>query len=355
VPTRKPPESPHAQALLALPEEAYEDLFGLVKRSDVQYAEQLVQAVNKLDRALLPPAASHPLAAQIALGTASCSSLLDLMERGSEREWYDAVDALAHVFYAQAQQTGSVDKSFRARLKAQLKHVDPERAALVAKVLSLGRDDGILSEQLHRLADDDPGVVAAAARLLGMGAYRPAARLLADMISPQRTYESRAIIWAVGELGDPVALPRLRQSIENGFRVVDCLIAMGKLGDVTVLGGIMPIFMSGLPEQRDAAHRALAMILDKHRGDQGPVQELFSSLRTLIETELNQGGADTIPASTRLAMCLSLARMGVQLDAERVKRYLGISLDAAALTPMARVMLQRAPTASMRKPGIKPK
>jgi HEAT repeat protein len=335
--TRKPAQP---SQLLALPEETYRDLFQLVKRADVDYVDQLVTALGKIDRALLPVAAPHPLSRQIGVGAPAIGSLLDLLEQGSEREWFDALDALAHIMFAIVEGGGVVDGSARARLKAQLKGKSGDQVALVVKALAIARDDGLLSEQLHRLADDDPGVVAAAARLLGLGAYRPAARLLAEMLSPQRMFESRAIIWALGELGDPVALPRLRQSIENGFRVPECLQAMAKIGDITVLGGIYPVLVSGPVDQRDAGYRALAVVLDKHRGDSQPLAEVFGRLTTLIDQQLHDPSL-SLSSGTRFAMLLSLARMGVTLDPGKVRRHLEVAVDDRELTAVARALMGR--------------
>ncbi len=333
---RKKTERAPEPLLQALPEETWRDLFGLAKRADRAFAERVVTALHKIDRGLLPPAATHPFEEHIADGAKALPKLLDLMETGTEREWFNALDAFAHIGFAVTADLDNddhVDGAVVARLRAQLKRQDlsPDQLALVQKTLAIVRDPGVLHEQLHRLADPDPGVVATAARLLGLGRYRPAARILRELISPERFYESRAVIWALGELGDPDVLPALYRAMAQAFRVVDCAIAIGKIGQLSSVGQLTPLILQGPAEQRDAAVRALAMILDHHRHDQKPLGDLFSSLRNLLEVQLN--GDMDLSGSSRFHMLLCLARMGVQLDEARIRRYLrlGIDDDASAV------------------------
>jgi HEAT repeat protein len=327
--------------LLALPEEAWRDIFGLRKKADRDYGERLVSALQKIDRGLLPKAAPHPLEAQIARGSAALDELFVLLESGDERSWFDALDALAHVLFAMAQEA-PVAPATLDRVRAQLARTkeSPDQAALVMKTLAVARDERVLREQLTRLADDDPGVVATAARLLGLGRYAPAARVLRELVSPTRFYESRAVIWALGEIGDPAVLPALYRSLAQAFRVVDCLIAIGKIGQITSVGEIMPMVLSGAPEQRDAGWRALAMILDHHRNAAAPLGEIFSTLKGLIEAQLASSTAE-LSGSTRFHMLLCLARMGMPLDAARVRRYLQLGVDESEASAVAKVFEKR--------------
>jgi HEAT repeat protein len=329
--------------LQALPEEVWRDLFGLVKRADRDWGNRVVTALQKIDRGLLPPAATHPYETHIARGAAALPDLLELLEQGTEREWFNALDATAHICFAivSGETDAVVDKQVIARLRAQLKRTDlsPDHHALVAKTLAIARDPGVLSEQLHRLADSDPGVVATAARLIGLGRYAPAARILRELVSPERFYESRAVIWALGEIGDPDVLPALYRALAHAFRVVDCLIAIGKIGQLSSVGQLTPLILAGPPEQKDAAVRALAMILDHHRNDGKPLGELFASLKNLLEVQL--AGDVPLSGSTRFHMLLCLARMGQPLDEARVRRYLRLGVDDDAAGTVASVLTQR--------------
>lgn len=332
--------------LQALPEEAWRDLFGLVKKADRDYGEKLVAALAKIDRGLLPPAAPHPYEQHIAAGRAGLEPLFVILEGDDERSWFNALDAIAHVFFtltAPDSTSGSgVEPALLDRLRKQLARpaLSPDAQALVVKTLAIAKDEAVLRTQLARLADRDPGVVATAARLLGLGRYAPAARLLRELISPERFYESRAVIWALGEIGDPAVLPALYRSLGEAFRVVDCLIAIGKIGQVTSVGELMPMVLSGAPEQKDAAWRAMAMILDHHRNQQKDLGVIFSQLKNFIEVQLASTTAQ-LSGSTRFHMLLCLARMGESLDPARVRRYLQLGVDDAEASAVASVFAKR--------------
>jgi HEAT repeat protein len=308
-----------------LDDAAYARIFGIKKKAERDFAEELVRALGKIDRALLPPPAPHPFAQLIVQH--DVGALLDKLEHGSEREQKDAVDALAHV----VADGDIVDAAARAaacdRLRAVLaKTKDVDTAVAIEKTLAIAGDAPTLLEQLKRLGDEDPGVVATAARLLGLGRYRPAVPVLRGLVTPERIYESRWVIWALGEIGDESALPTLEMGLAHAFRVVDCLIAVGKIGKLTSIPQLTPQLFTGLPEQKDAAVRALAMILDRNRDDALRMGALRDQLATTIERDLADASAP-ISGSTRFHMVLCLARLGQKLDEARVRRYLGLSLD----------------------------
>lgn len=324
-------------------EETFKKAFGLTKKAERDYATDLIAALGRRDRALLPPPASHPLGALIAEGPRAVDRLLALIERGNVRESADAADALAHVLAGQATPK-STQERLRGALKAKAGEADLE--ALLAKTLAISGDEGFLAEQLRRLADDDPGVVATAARLLGFGRATFAVPALMGLVSPERFYESRWVIWALGEIGDARALPALEIALANAFRVVDCLIAIGKIGRLTSIPLLTPHVVGSFSEQKDAAVRALAMILDQNREGARVMGPLRDQLAGLIERDLADPLAP-LSTSMRFHMLLCLARLGVHIDAARVRKYLGIAADAQAdgrASPFA-----RAPTPPARK------
>ncbi|MFH1809741.1 MAG: HEAT repeat domain-containing protein [Pseudomonadota bacterium] len=318
------------------PEATYHDLLGLRDDKDLLFADQVVSALQKIDRGLLPPAAAHPLGHLIAQGQAALPRLLDLVEAGTDREQLDAMDAMAHILLNEP-----MPASLLPRLRHQLElDQTPERLALVTKCLAIGRDQAFLLKQVRLLADPDPGVVATAARLLGLGRFTPALPVLTELVSPERVYESRYVIWALGEMGRREALPVLEFSLGNAFRIVDCVIALGKIGDLTSIPRITPILLEGLPDQRDAGYRALAMILDLHRDVVPAIPDLGKELGGLIKAQFAD---DTLAlsGSTRFHMCLCLARLGLKLDAGTVRRYLKIELEDGEAGGMASYFMRR--------------
>ena len=302
----------------AFDEGSYARIFGLRKKSDRDFAEGLVQALQKIDPALLPPPTSTPLSPE--LSTAGIPHLLFQVEnqRGQSRD--AALEALAHVLFDTPADAATIS-ALRGLLAAS---TEPGLSAELAKTLAIAQDPIFLQEQLRRLGDPDPGVVAAAARLVGFGRYRAAVAVLKGLVSPERFVESRWAIWALGEIADPAALPTLQIALSQCFHVVDCLIAIGKIGELSSLPALTPHLVQGLPEQKDAAVRALAMLLDRHReGEVGLA--VRAELAGFFERDLAE--STTLWKSTRFYMLLCLARMGLKLDEARVRRYLGVTLD----------------------------
>lgn len=324
----------------AFSEQTYRQLFGIKKSKDIEFADGLVHALSRIDRGLLPPSATHPLSALIAGGLTSVEKLVEIVEDGGEQQQLDAIDALAHIFvYAPVPQRAL--KKLRACLnRAGTEEQDPQKVAVLAKCLAIGKDEGLLRHQMTLLADSDPGVVASAARLLGFGRYEPAVAVLRSLVSPDRLFESRSVLWALGEIASPDALPELEYALASGFRTVDCMIAMGKIGYMTSIPMLTPMVLSGMPEQQDAAYRALAMILDKNRALVPHLEPLPQDLSRLILHQLNDPDL-RLSGSTRFHMCLCLARLGEKLDPASVRRYLGVSLDEDEASDMAGFFMRK--------------
>ena len=319
-------------------DETYRKIFGIQNVNDIQFSESIIETLAGIDRALLPKPAEHPLSAEISEGERSIQKLLDMLTVDDVQKSLDAIDALAHIFlYAKT------TKQQRAQLGEAVAHFrsnksDDPRIAMGLKTLAIAQDESLMLSQLERLSDEDPGVVASAARLLGFGRFALAEPALRGLVSPERLFESRAVIWALGEIGSRASLPALEYALSSGFRTVDCMIAMGKIGAIESVPKLLPMMIGGLPKQVDAAYRALSMLLNTNR-DLAKNAAFRSSLVPLL---LNDLGDDAKPksGSIRFHMCLCLARMGETLNASTVRRFLGISISDEAASDMARFFIR---------------
>jgi len=146
------------------------------------------------------------------------------------------------------------------------------------------------------------------------------------LVSPDRIFESRAVIWALGEIGERDSLRALEYALSSGFRSVDAMIAMGKIGELTSIPKLVPMMVAGLSEQRDAAYRALAMILNNNRELAKETEALKLQIVPIIMQQFADGELPK-SGSMRFHMCLCLARLGEKLDTARVKQFLNLGLS----------------------------
>ncbi len=310
----------------AFSEATYKNIFGLRKKRELEFADGLVTGLSKIDRGLLAPPLPHPFGDHIAKGDAAVPELVKIVESEVGQTQYDAIDALSHIFLYEPVSAEHARRLRRVLNRAGVSEGNEDLVAAIAKALAIGQDEELLRRQVMLLADDDPGIVATAARLLGFGRYRAAVPILNALVSPDRFYESRYVIWALGEIGDDAALPMLGYALASGYRTVDCMIAMGKIGDISSVPKLTPMITGGLAEQRDAAYRALAMIFEKNRVFLSSLAHTRQEFSRLILGQLEKGDID-LSGSTRFHMLLCLARLGTQLDVARVKQFLKLPLE----------------------------
>jgi len=317
--------------------ENYRDFFGIQDENEIAFTESIVEAVERIDPTLLPRPFKHPYAAFIAAKKSGFAGLLDVLKSKEEQaRKIEALDALANIFLH-----SGVEESVVTELKALLaEQSEPTMIALYAKCISISQDEAFLHQQILRLADDDPAIVASSARLLGYGAYRPAVEILMNLVSPSRMYESRYVIWALGEIGSENALPVLEHALASAFRTQHCMIALGKIGMMTSIPHLMPFILYGLSEQKDAAYRALASILNKNREHEDAISALRTELEHVIKGQLDDSRVVLQP-QTRFFMLLCLARLSVKLDTSQIRRHIGIELNEQEAGQMASFFMRR--------------
>lgn len=317
--------------------DTYKKVFGFKEQSEIDFAENLVHSLQKVDPTLLPMPDSHPYAHLIARGVEAFPELLMILESGIAPAKLDSLEAIGQVFLKHPQHAPTLSK-----LKELLKQEDysSQLKAHIAKTIAIGGDDEFLREQTNRLADEDPAMVAMAARFLGYGAYAPALPALRALVSPARIYESRYVIWAIGEIGMPDALPELEYSLEQGFRSVDCMIAIGKIGMITSVPKLMVFFQNGLPEQKDAAFRAFAMILHANRDYPEALRPLADMFVPQILDQLAKLH-NKLDAPTRFHMLLCLSRLNHKMEHSLIRKYLGIDMGEKKAGDLAAFFMNR--------------
>lgn len=302
---------------------AFDSKFGLSEAKDVAYAEQLLASLAHVEQTHIRKIGSNKFH-----HNSSIAQLIDVLKRGSESESLEALDELSHIFLTYK------DSAAVSILKLRLKE---ETSSLLcgalARTIAISQDREFLFEQLGRLADEDPGVVAGAAQLLGYGRMSDAVDALCSLLSPTRIYESRDVIWALGEIGDRKALKYLDRCFQESFRVSDVIIAMGKIGCVTSIPKILLLTVAGIDEQKESAYRALAMILQANEKEDAVIQSLAEEISAMIYGQLTQEHKQ-LDWDTRFFMLICLSRLAKKINRSEIRRYLELSiLDAKFLQP----------------------
>ena len=104
------------------------------------------------------------------------------------------------------------------------------RTQVVLGLIRLG-EDALLREVAHALRHEDSSVVVGAARVLGMLRDPRTVPNLLEAIKTEDPAVGRAVIDALGAIGDSVCVPWLVAAAEQGFCVEAACRALGILGD----------------------------------------------------------------------------------------------------------------------------
>ena len=145
--------------------EIYRSFFGVTEESDIKFAEDMLDALGSIDRALVPRAGNHPYMELIQEGNDGIPELLDMLDEPMEgTATGDVLDALAYIFLNTPAPPDAIE-AIRDFLD------DEVFGGLAARTLAIGRDEAFLADMMEGLTSDDPGEVAATAMLMGYGRF----------------------------------------------------------------------------------------------------------------------------------------------------------------------------------------
>jgi HEAT repeat protein len=302
-------------------------LTGAERPKQVRFTEQLLTALGKISAELLPALFEHRYADFIVDGVGSFSRLIEIAERApSEEERAQVIDAIAEII-----QRHYATQEVVAALGRWIERSKDERVVTgAARALALAKDDGFLEQQRQFLASSSPSEIRRSALLLGYGRYRRAVPLLLDLLRDDQLAVSDVVIWALGEIGDPAALPKLHRLLAAHLRVEPVIEALGKIGDPTSAVRLLPILIEGPTSQRDKAARAMASIARKSDGWLGD-DALQGSVLLTLERAIDQ---DPSPA-VRFWAIVGTSLLGGVLDPPRVLAALGGSLGPGEVDAVA--------------------
>lgn len=296
--------------------EIYRTFFGVENEEDIHFAEDMLTTLGEIDRALVPRGQTHPYIDWIRKGAQGEADLLKFLQKPMTGTAVgDVLDALGFIFV----HTPASDAA-RNAIRSYLGH--PSFADIAARTLALGGDEAFLTDLMSGLASDDPGEVASAALLMGYGRFQPAIPLLTELISPMRFIESRAVIWALGELKANEAIPQLTRCLADSFRPIDAMIALGKIGNPATSNLLIPYIIQGHTEAREIALRALSMLLAQN----AEYPEVLSGLSEVFTEILSHISQEDPSRTARFYALLALGRLGQKMKQDLIRKALGMSL-----------------------------
>jgi len=267
---------------------------------------------NKSASSSKPPASPQPEGSTAAAQGPSALELSELREQ-----------ALAHL--AQAGSSPDAEERYNAiestipvptRLEAAVRRglTDPDDRVRIVAIMAAGRV-GLcrVADQVRPFLGDQSEMVRAAAIFALVRCGEPIDQLpLASLLQHPRPLFRAHAAYILGELGNPSALPLLREAAMDPMARADpaqariyrlqLAEAMVKLGESGALHEIRAALYPAQPGELEAAAFAAQVL--------GQVKDRASAAQLRYLTEANDPRAGRMPAEIRLAAANALVRMG---------------------------------------------
>lgn len=318
------------------PETFIGDLLGTRTPEQTDFARRLLEALKRSLPELVPRALEHPYQAEISLGVGGLPGLLAaLAAKAPVPAQVAALDAIARV----GEHHPLSKEVMSALRKALAEAKDPEVASVAARALAVGRDPEFLAQQRAFLGSTDLAQLRISARLLGYAKDPVAAPVLLELLTLDRTAVADVIIWALGQIGDEAAVPRLHAFLERSIHPEVVLAALGHIGARLSVMRTLPVLLEGPTPLREAAAEALARIIQKQEGRLGD-RELG---RSVLEV-LGKVWPSDPSKRVRFWAMLGYAGLGGHLAPNEILTALGGGLTDKDLEAVGNLLTQRAPS-----------
>lgn len=308
-------------------------MLGANDDASAKFTDRVLSALEKISPELVPRLLDHPLGDAILEGTRAFPRLIALYGKArDDNERAAVVDAVAEII--------SREHATREVMAALSKWLgttkSPAVTSIACRALALARDEGFLEQQRNFLASPSLGQVRVSAKLLGFGKYTRAVPELLDLLRPDNMAVSDVVIWALGEIGDAAALPKLHGMLSDFITTEDVLEAMGKIGHVTSVVRLVPILVEGTATQREHAARALARIARKNDGWLGD-EDTGKTARSVLERVID-GDASKV---ARFHAIVAYSLLGGTLEPKRIMAALGADMSDKDLDAMSRFFARK--------------
>ena len=324
-----------------IPADFVADLLGLGDAPRAALLQRLVPALARVDPELVPQALEHPYAEAITKGIGAYAGLLAEYRAQKTEDGRGAVlEAICQILEREHPTREVVEALQRIMQGTKSSAL----LSLAARALATAREPAFLEQQRQFLASSSPSELRRSARLLGHGRYAPAVPALLALLRPDNMAAADVAVWALGEIGDPAAVPALHAMLERFVLTEAVLDALGKIGARVSVLRILPVLLEGTASQRAAAARALARVADAQDGDLGD-KALARTLREALEKVILGDPA----VAVRFYALVAFAHLDGHLTPNQILTALGGGLAADELEGMGRLLDQSRPTRRPRK------
>jgi len=321
-------------------------LVGAQADAQFQFTSEILAALEKISPELLPRASTHPLADAISRGVAAFPDLLaDFRNTKEEQGRAAIIDAIAEI----CSREHATLEVIQALPKIMGSTKSPAIASIASRALAAAGDEGFLEQQKNFLASDNLSDVRLSAKLLGYGKYEPAVEILLLLLRPDNMAVADAVMWALGEIGSPDALPKLHEMITEMIFVEPTIEAVGKIGHSTSVIRLLPLLIEGGEGQRTKSAQAILRIARKNGGvigDEGITNDAKAALLRAID-------GDKSPL-VRFYALVAFSVLGEHLGPARVKQALGAKLNKKEMDALGGFFSARGDDAKSTKVRRKP-
>lgn len=322
---------------------------GVTDDKQSSFLTQLLPALERISPDLTPRVLQHPLVHEITRGPAAFPKLLATYDGSlDEGEKALAIDAIAEIL---AHRDHHATHDVVVALEKILATTKSKRiASITARALAAAGAESFLAHQRNLLGSKSLDEVRIAARLLGYGRYRPAVPVLMELLRPDAAIIADSLIWALGEIGDPEAVPLIQLWLTRAELADDALSALGKIGARASVVRVIPFLLEGSRLQREKAAEALARIARKNDGSLGD-PGLDDTVRKTLEKVID---ADESRLA-RFHSMIAFSALGGHLEPPRILAALGGQLSKKDLEGVGRLLAPRVGgTPAAAKPAPKP-
>jgi len=165
--------------------------------------------------------------------------------------------------------------------------------------------------------------------MVGYARDSEAVPVLVKLLNPHNLVAADAIIWALGEIGRPAALPALLYIIASDWLTADALEAVGKIGDQRAMPVLLPLLARGNETERRLSAEAIVRIIRSSGGDL--IEEYRTSLLAILEDSI----ANDPDRETRYFALVAFSLLGGEMPKNQALAALGAVMSNDDMSAMS--------------------